>query len=381
MRIFLEPTEALLFRTGRPFVAGDDVYAESLFPPTPETLQGALRAAIAIHWDKNKTLDELFKQLELVDLIGDRKSYGCFRIVAIALGRRNKDEIESLFPAPAHILETQNEAGQKQRLRLNPQALEGVYSNLPAGMQLLLPDLPTKTDEKLGVIKGWLTEYGLHKALSTPETLRDEDIVKPKDIYMEEPRLGIGMQSTTKSTREGYLYQIKMIRMQPGYGFVVDIHLSQNAEGGKVKKPIDEPLVDDNEVQARLRLPTDGWITLGGERRAAHFEVLGPIPQGIVEPNRAGRLLYLATPSYFEGGWQPLEWPASLGKPIAAAIPRFLPVGGWILNPADSGGQSKDMHRCVPAGSVYFFEHSVTVSRPLTDYGWQIGYGIAYTGE
>ena len=47
MRIFLEPTEPLLFRTGRSFDAGESGFAETLFPPTPETLQGAIRAAIA----------------------------------------------------------------------------------------------------------------------------------------------------------------------------------------------------------------------------------------------------------------------------------------------------------------------------------------------
>jgi CRISPR-associated protein Cmr3 len=50
MRIFIEPVEPLLFRTGRPFVAGEYNFAASLFPPTPETLQGALRAAIAVQW-------------------------------------------------------------------------------------------------------------------------------------------------------------------------------------------------------------------------------------------------------------------------------------------------------------------------------------------
>ncbi len=54
MRLFLEPTEPLLFRTGRPFDAGENSYAETLFPPTPETLQGAIRAAIASYWDPPK---------------------------------------------------------------------------------------------------------------------------------------------------------------------------------------------------------------------------------------------------------------------------------------------------------------------------------------
>jgi hypothetical protein len=41
----------------------------------------------------------------------------------------------------------------------------------------------------------------------------------------------------------------------------------------------------------------------------------------------------------------------------------------------------KAIRRCVPAGSIYFFDKSVSVIQPLTEYGWQIGYGIAYAGE
>ncbi|MGH2507744.1 MAG: type III-B CRISPR module-associated Cmr3 family protein, partial [Ktedonobacteraceae bacterium] len=74
MRIFLEPNEPLLFRTGLPFDAGENGYADTLFPPTPDTIQGALRAAIAAHWDTSKTLEEIFRQKEVRDLIGDRSS-------------------------------------------------------------------------------------------------------------------------------------------------------------------------------------------------------------------------------------------------------------------------------------------------------------------
>jgi Domain of unknown function (DUF1887)/CRISPR-associated protein (Cas_Cmr3) len=113
MHIFIEPTEPLLFRTGRPFNAGENNFADSIFPPTPETIQGALRTMVAIHWsrvnsDKPRTLDELFQpQSALVQLIGSRATYGCFRITSLSLGRRNLDteNIERLFPAPLHLIQ------------------------------------------------------------------------------------------------------------------------------------------------------------------------------------------------------------------------------------------------------------------------------------
>src|SRR5690348_5017352 len=93
MRIFLEPTEPLLFRTGRSFDAGESGFAETLFPPTPETLQGAIRAAIATYWDSSKSLEEVFLEPGLTDLIGSRGAdYGRFCITAMALGRRKADQ-------------------------------------------------------------------------------------------------------------------------------------------------------------------------------------------------------------------------------------------------------------------------------------------------
>ncbi|MBV9614034.1 MAG: hypothetical protein JO031_01100, partial [Ktedonobacteraceae bacterium] len=56
MRIFIQPCEVLLFRTGHPFNAGENHYADTLFPPTPETLQGAIRATIATCWNPDRTL-------------------------------------------------------------------------------------------------------------------------------------------------------------------------------------------------------------------------------------------------------------------------------------------------------------------------------------
>ncbi len=127
MRLFIEPTEPLLFRTARPFDAGENNLAESIFPPTPETLQGAIRAAIATHWDTAKTLPENFGDTDLTDLIGNRDSYGRFRITSIALGRRPKGDeappghINYLYPMPSNILLEEGNIDHQARLIPEPQ--------------------------------------------------------------------------------------------------------------------------------------------------------------------------------------------------------------------------------------------------------------------
>ncbi len=384
MRLFLEPMEPLLFRrTGRSFDAGESGFADTFFPPTPETLQGAIRAAIATHWDRTKTLAEVFQQEELVKLIGDRSSYGRFRITGLALGCITNDgSIERLFPAPAHLLTVKGKDGQQQLIRLQPDPVkaEGVYTDFPNGMQLLYPD--KKVQSKLEPLGGWLTEHGLLKALRTKEELSKEEKVSNHQIFEYESRLGIGMNNATKSTREGLLYQVRMVRMKPGYGFVVDIRVSQSLQNGTATVHSEE-MEDDSQTQQLLRIPDSGWITLGGERRAARFAVLPSsdlVEQGTIEQASKGNLIYLATPAAFAGGWQPGQWPTST-RPLAAAIHRYQLIGGWSLRPGDSGGENKSIRRCVPAGSIYFFDTSVTVTPSLTEYGWQIGYGIAYAGE
>jgi CRISPR-associated protein Cmr3 len=376
MRIFIEPTEPLLFRTGRPFDAGESNFAESIFPPTPETIQGAIRAMIAAHTtlvNSTMSLAARFSTDILTKLIGNQSSYGRFRITGLALGKRIKedDPVERLFPAPAFLMRVKFQGDKDPTIvQLKPEALSGVTSNMPDEMQLLTPpDFGGRELEGKPKSLGWLTEENLQVALNAQDDF--PPIKAESDFYTPEPRLGIGMQNDTKTTQTGYLYQVQMIRMEPGYGFIVDIRLSEENNPDK--------LADDSKTQEDLGLPNKGWLTLGGEQRAAHFTVLGITSQKVQLP---GKRVYLATPAYFTKGWQPQAGSFTLDhKLIAAAVNNPVSIGGWQLNSNNAGGNSKTTRRCVPAGSVYYFDKPVSVTQPLTEYGWQIGYGIAYTGE
>lgn len=387
MRLFIEPTEPLLFRTGRPFDAGENNFAESIFPPTPETLQGAVRAAIATHWKPNLSLEEAFDDPELTNLIGVYTEYQRFRVAGIALGRRKaSQQVELLYPMPANIL--QEEDGNKRQVRLIPRTAEqSIQTNLLDDMQLLYPRLSLSDIQgKLEPMRGWLTEQGLYTALWTNKDIAEDDIIHDNEMYTRELRMGLGMNNQKKTTEEGLLYSVEMIRMNHKvnwpytYGFVVDVRIATSAE---TRSTTSGSYIEGREAQKMLHLPDQGWITLGGERRAAYFEVIQPSSTSsqLVSSQKSGHLLYLASPAAFDNGWQPKLWPQTLKKPIAAAITRYQSVGGWLLNPGNSGGKNKSVRRCVPAGSIYFFDTPVSLNQPLTDHGWQIGYGITYTGE
>lgn len=376
MKLFLEPNESLIFRKGHPFDAGESNYAETVFPPTPETLQGAIRALIATHWNTSKSLSQVFRPgSDLVKLIGDRDGYGRFRITNISLGRRKKqgkgEIFERLYPVPAHVLQDDNGI-----FHLKPGPKQEVLSNMPEGMQYLTCEKPT--EGKLQPVEGWLTEESLLKVLSENGDLTQLERIDEEEgnIFEYESRVGIGMENTTKTAQEGLFYGMRMIRMQPDYGFAIDIRI--------VDESNPKQFINDKDTQKTLRLPDEGWITMGGEQRVAAFKVIGTSTPLHSNSKRTGRgsVIYLATPAPFKGGWKPGEWSDhNLSTPIAAAIPRYQSIGGWKLNTENSGGKNKCMRRCVPAGSVYFFDTFIDAPQSLTDYDMEIGYGITVIGE
>jgi CRISPR-associated protein Cmr3 len=370
MRLFIEPSDVLLFRSSRPFNAGESGYLVSLFPPTPETIQGAIRARIAACW--NPVLAEAFKDKTLTDLIGkyekDRyENVGQFRLRGYTLGRRTATGgVELLFPPPAHLLRGE-ESGKLYRLvPKEPDTMR--TTNMPDGLWLLEPE-GGYPQEKLENAQGWLTLEELHYALgSDSDKLKAIKGVPARKLFKFEPRLGIGMNNATKTTREGFLYQVSFVRLKPGVGFLVDVGLQG---------------VEPDQVQKQLKLPDKGWLALGGERRAASYQVLGPAPaeeQRVLE--RGERMcVYFSTPTYFDAGWRPSDWQAMFSAvPVGAAVGRWQSIGGWQQDPGSALEKAKLLRRCVPAGSVYFFNGPVEVAGPITQYRPEIGYGIAYKG-
>ncbi len=144
MRIFIEPTEPLLFRTGRSFNAGESNFAETIFPPTPETMQGAIRAMIAAHTslvDSTMSIATRFGTATLTNLIGDRSHYGRFRITGLALGKYTKEDgLVRLFPAPAPLIKVRFRGDKDPTIvQLKPQELPGIINDRLDTMQYLTP--------------------------------------------------------------------------------------------------------------------------------------------------------------------------------------------------------------------------------------------------
>jgi CRISPR-associated protein Cmr3 len=106
--LLIEPHDVLLFRDGKPFSAGTDIRARSLFPPTPFTIQGSIRARVLFSsgvspGDYAQGSTPAAQQLR--QLIGTPQgSYGTLHFRGPFLARQENGQWSCYFPLPADVV-------------------------------------------------------------------------------------------------------------------------------------------------------------------------------------------------------------------------------------------------------------------------------------
>lgn len=329
--LFLRPMDVWMFRDGRPFDAGGANRAESIFPPYPSVIQGAIRT-YRIFAQK-----ETLTQQQIADLVGTADDYLKLEIRGPFVAKLENGKATRYYPQPADAI---IESG----LTLKPASisdLESLRPNLrvshPTTFLLGYQDLLDKWDnnkhknnkskqkEPLWISETELNAYHQGKAVTA---------TRQSDLFQYEDRLGIGLENSKRVVQEGMLYEAEFIRPAKDVGLVIEV-------GGDG--------YDD--------FPDRGVLQLGGESRSAWFETVktDPIPNS--QKGSRGIKVYFITPAFFEKGWESVNWNDLFGQPVemkAAAIGRYESVGGFDR-------ASKDTHkpslRYVPAGSVYYFEY------------------------
>ncbi len=361
-QMFIEPNDVVFFRDGKPFAAGEDHRARSLFPPSPFTMQGAIRAKIL--FDSGVDLKDYASGAppaqDLIRKIGIRgQSYGQLRLRGPFIAKRSNDgQIARYFPLPADVAKV-----REKPILLKPLTKPFFTDNKP--IEELCP-LWARTYEQLEEASGWLAEGEFDKYLKEQEF----SITGEGDLLIREPRLGIALDYIRRSTQEGKIYQMEFLRLREGVGFLLEVDGIEPFE------------------------PPKGFLQIGGEARAAYYEVLPYKLRALSLPNPLPRRfkVILLTPAWFTDGWQPQggNWGKFFNgnvRLISAALPRPQAIGGAFVDDVQRRRNfQKTMHRFVPAGSVFFFETEGTVTPkgvPFTetpegegDFG-QIGFGCA----
>ncbi len=329
--IVLEPLDTLFFRDGTEFSSGSasQLDAGGLFPPSPSTVTGAIRAALARAngWDGRGAWGP-----EIAQVVGDGPwDTGALTVTGPFVVRNG----EPLFPMPRHVL------GRVEGGRWTPEAMLSPGDEVFCDMgRVRLPSLAEgdrwqEEPPKPGNGR-WLTLEGI-RAVADGRLPSASDVVDQGHLWAVERRIGIARDRDTRTAAEGMLYSALHVRLAAG------VTLGALVEG----------------VPSVWRSPGGEALILGGEARLvtwSSWEAAGSWGLSLERIGTDSRVaLLVLTP--FDPGEESLE-PGS-GIPgldgltlISACCDRPQTIGGW-----DFGIRAPlPLRPYLPPGSVLFCE-------------------------
>lgn len=342
--IHIKALDTLFFRDGKPFFMGAETWADTLFPPLPSVLYGALRSTYLFQHE-NMTLEAM------------EIATKAFRITNIYLVLENENTTDEMnpdvaFPFPCDLIKFKNEDA--------PEYLQFVSTNtaITSASTKMLLQSPSKEKADDGNGKFVLNRTAFQSYLRNKPIASCENL----SAYMiSESKIGIARDKfsrTTSGEAQGNLYRVGMHRLEQW----------------------------DNENQLRiavefenLDIDNQGFMRLGGEGKTASYYMAANYDYGknIAENVNSDTIkVYLATPALF-------NYDKSLKNYIpdwiqkgsfknrsfilqTCAIGKSINVGGFDMAANNGKGQPKIMYKAVPAGSVYYLKtNSVEMAKQL----------------
>jgi CRISPR-associated protein Cmr3 len=221
MKLFIEPLDVMFFRDGKPFVAGENHIAQSVFPPTPLTFQGAIRSAIlataGMGVDRFRLAQQGADDSEaalLVEEIGGSTSFGRLRLRGPFVASVS-DEVpipaiaEEWYPCPADIL-TRRGDDARDPIRLLPVDQPPWISDLSGALWPLWAFSSARVEAANGLING--VELTRYLTGDVPQVIHINHFVT------REGRLGIALSMGTKVARGGNSTRSKSVASMPWTG-------------------------------------------------------------------------------------------------------------------------------------------------------------------
>ena len=332
----ITPLDVLMLRGNKSFGDADE-HGTSTMPPSPSVLSGALRS----FWLAEQGIDTLkFKSMSATDLqeplltqLGTPAHAGSFRLADCGLVRKNDKTYERLYPLPSDLI--------LQKLTKNDDSLT-LYALQP---QNLASDFLGSYQGQLAILKAptgkpesgyWLNEAGFRAYLKgeKPNLIQ---LIRASDLWQSEWRLGIALDSQSRTASEGQLYTTEAIALQK------DIFLTVSITGAN-------------------DFPQKGTLRLGGDGRAAGFEVATHSLLPTIQAKDKRIKLLLTSPAIFSNGsalpsLQDLQdgriyFDGGSARVVTASIPRHHVISGWDL----AKWQPKPAERVVPTGAVYWLD-------------------------
>jgi CRISPR-associated protein Cmr3 len=374
----LVPDDLLFFRDGKPSSLGNDHYLRSVFPPYPSTLYGAIRSrrlvdeSIELHRLSRDAWAELPESLR--QELGPWGGFGSLEMRGPWLVCNG----EPLLPAPLDLAIRRAPASDDAPPRATEVFRLSPWTNAPGEASHALAPLrplpePTGSETDPEPPRDWWIRPAGLTAWQAGAHPASHDLVHRSELWIDEPRTGVGLQADQRSGKDGLIYTFGFVRLLPGVTLGFEVH-------GADLKP-------------------HRRILLGGEGRTGWIEEGPLLPQAPAPIAGAKLRIALVTPALWETGALPVgddgdddsTGPKYRGATIeAAAVPGSLPVGGWDLAKA----RPKPMRRAVPAGSVLFLDagspqaatdvavqlHGSNLSTYPDEHLAQQGFGLAVAG-
>lgn len=345
------PQDVLFFRGTAAMNLGESSAVTSMFPPSPEVMQGFVRTTVL------ETMGVPFEDYaaqttrearEVAEVLGaPGADLGRLRLRGPYLLKESQGELERWYPMPLDLMEGDDgwraaeldpalkcdltqvsfiEAGGAKQKARGEAASEGRW----------------ELDE--AAAGRWISKRGLEAYLAGRHVSKTD--VKPSsEFWGMERRVGIGRDAATHAAGEHLIYAPAFVRLRDDINGGGRVGLAWRVQG----VPLD--------VESRC----GGLRRMGGEGRLVNVEV-GPEekPPQCGATGASGRLLLLS-PARWNGAWLPPDgqkkdggWLITLnGTPltvISAVVDKPVYIGGWDIVKRES----KPAEACVPAGSVYF---------------------------
>lgn len=337
----IEPLDILMLRGNQAF--GDaGQHASSSMPPNPSVVAGALRGfwlmQLGIDMQKFANQKHLAKPEDFDEPV--RSQLGTptqpqgFRLQHNGLIRKFEGKFQRLFAVPSDIViqKATKDAETPDIYSLTPKVLaEGLLGNLTDGQSVPILQAPAGKPET----GYWLTEDGFNNYLQGKKP-QFQQLVKSSELWKQEIRLGIALESQARTASDGQIYSTEAITLQE------DVYLLA-------------------EIQGSPDFPKQGNLRLGGDGRGAAFfsETLHSLKTAQVKNGKIK--LLLTSPAIFSQGWKlptqdennHIHFKGGSARVMTASVPRHQVISGWDL----AKWQPKPAERVTPIGSVYWLDH------------------------
>jgi len=244
IKFTLTPYDVLFFGSGRPFNMGD--VAASIFPPNPNTFASAICSKIY--------------HLKSINVSGILKAvYGPFIL-------KNS---KIYFPKPQNIYKERKKKDIEKVFTLEPLNINLKLFKPDNTSNFAIENLPIfKGIEEIEPFKAFISIDALKNWLNNKEINVKNDILLYKDIFQNEPRIGIKIDDSSYSvTEENALYRIEFLRLKEDIKFVFWVEFNFS------NKELEKAGLNDENKIFKFFNTKPKVLKLGGEMRNVSYEI------------------------------------------------------------------------------------------------------------